>query len=182
MCRKRIRVAWTPVWEGSIKSWATQFLWKNKWRCDYIFDFDDLLQDAYLVFVKINDTYPRVIEPKHFMALFKRAMYNMLHDHSRGTKRKRKVFVDSGFDATQFYADRIIGEPTNAGYASLLVAEAPEELHMALKLVQDPEVPKAMWGEGTDKWVRRSLGFDRKFLDCHRKFAFSKALKMHLAA
>lgn len=141
--RVRPRVAFTPTWEGPIKGYASKVIARNMWRCDRIHSTDDLLQDAYMVFAKIAAKYPKVVEPEHFMALFKRAMFNCFHDHSRYMHRKQEVSVDTPVDATDFYAGRI-GEVTNNGYLNALIAEAPEEVRYALAVFEDPVACSAL--------------------------------------
>ena len=125
------RLDWSPKWEGSIQQWAKSFIQQNLWRCDPINEFNDLLQDAYLIYNKICERYPRVIEARHFMALFQRALWNKFHDQARYMRLKRRVHEDTIKDVSELYADRI-GERTNAGYLSILLADAPKELQVAL--------------------------------------------------
>src|SRR5581483_7732775 len=93
---KRVRtpIVWEAEWEGPIQNWARKFISKNLWRCDPTQDADDLLQEAYLTFHRVKATYPRVIEPAHFMALFKTAMNNQMHDRASAVKRKRETIVE----------------------------------------------------------------------------------------
>lgn len=134
----RQTLRWSPMWEGPTKTWTIQFLKKNKWRCDRVHDQDDLLQDAYLTFLKISRKYPRVMEQAHFMTLYRRALWNEMHDRARYVHRKRTVHLDTSIDATELCALRI-GEMTNEGYLNLLIEQAPEELKLALEcLGQNP--------------------------------------------
>ena len=142
-CRKRERIVWSPVWGKEYEKWATSFLWKNKWRCDPVNDMDDLLQEAYLTFAHVADTYPRVIEPKHFMALFKRAMTNKMHDKScRYNRRRGTVEAPISTDVYEVFAGRI-GEVTNGGYLAALLNEAPEELKLVLAMLADGRLDEA---------------------------------------
>jgi len=131
---ERVRVVWEPVWEGAVKNWASGYINKQQWRCDIIVGHDDLLQDAYLIFLKLCGRYPRVIDPRHFMALFKTSLTNAIHDKSSRATRKGECLVDLGADISDSCAEWA-GELTNAGYLSALLAEAPEELRLALALL-----------------------------------------------
>lgn len=117
---------YSPQWEGPIKGWARSFTIKNKWRCDTILDNEDLMQDAYLVFLKLAKHYPGVREPRHFMALFKTALSNEMHNYAR-TMRGRPDTIDDG-DCVEY---------TNWGYVAALLATAPEELKLALAVYAD---------------------------------------------
>ncbi len=161
----RPRLKWCPQWEGPIRAWAIKFINKNKWRCDSINDFDDLLQDAYLIFIKISDTYPRVIEQPHFMSLFKRAMHNQMHDRARYMQLKHVLHQETASDVSEFYDE---GEETHYGYVSALLEEAPEELREALELlVKNPEKLRetdlSLPRENLNGKLRRILGFGSKF-------------------
>ena len=147
-------MCWSPSWEGPIEGWAVNFIKNNKWRCDRLHDQDDLLQDAYLTYMKLVETYPRVIEPKHFMALFKAAMWNAMHDRARYKRRKRLVHEDTPKDVSEFCEGRI-GELTNYGYINVLLAEAPEELHMALALLEGS--PEKLRGKVNEQGQRENL-------------------------
>lgn len=134
--RMRERIVWSPVWGKQYEGWAANFIRKNIWRCDNINSFQDLMQDAYLVFARVAMTYPRVVEPKNFMALFKMAMANKMHDRSLYKKRKSAAEVCLSSDVSEFFTGRI-GEMTNAGYLGALLNEAPEELRLALNLLAE---------------------------------------------
>ncbi len=163
--RVRVKLIWSPLWDGPVKHWAIKFNRDNQWRRERIHDDSDLLQDAYLVFMKICRRYPRVVEAAHFMALFKTALRNEWHDKSKRDGRKRACGQDLTEALAQLYAGRI-GELTNAGYASLLLAEAPDELKLALALLAEhPESLRAHRHRGQPREnlnmkLRRILSLD----------------------
>lgn len=167
--RERARLAWVPAWEGKTLAWTKKFITANKWRCDHIHTFDDLLQDYWIIFNKISERYPRVVDEKHFMALYVRAVTNQMHDRSLYTKRKREIHQETSEDVSDLYTGRI-GELTNAGYASLLLNEAPEELKIALRLIEHhPRVlrrksPRGTGRENMNMRLRRILGVDFDFV------------------
>lgn len=135
MARQRERIIWSPVWSDEYKNWSSFFNRKNKWRCNRILDEDDLLQEAYLVFHNIKASYPRVVEPKLFMGLFKRAMINKMHDRSCSVRRRKDtVEAPVSLDVYEFFAGRI-GETTNSGYLAAILNEAPEELKLVLAML-----------------------------------------------
>lgn len=134
MSHARERIVWHPTWGKEFEGWSAHFINENLWRCDQVLDFDDLLQEAFITFVKIADTYPRVIEPKNFMALFKRAMINKMHDRSAYKRRKDCTEVKVSLDVSEFFVGRI-GEVTNGGYLATLLNEVPEEMKLALMML-----------------------------------------------
>lgn len=133
-CSKRERIVWSPKW-SEYEGWAAGFLRGNKWRCERINDFDDLMQEAWITFNRVAVAYPRVIEPKHFMTLYKRAMINKMNDRSCRVKRRRDtVEAPISVDVYEVFAGRI-GEVTNSGYATALLNEAPEELKLVMAML-----------------------------------------------
>jgi DNA-directed RNA polymerase specialized sigma24 family protein len=142
--RQRVRLPqrvrpWTPSWEPEIKGWAYNHIAKNKWRLEYINDFEDLLQDAYLVFLKVCDTYPRVVEPAHFMALYKTSLRNFLHDKSREYTRKRDL-IDEEFNEEvvgDTKPDIALGTTHNDGPFLAMIGAASPELKMLLSFIED---------------------------------------------
>jgi hypothetical protein len=118
-----------------------------------------------LLFLKIADHYPRVVEPQHFMALFKTAMNNKMHDHARYMRRKRLIHVETHEDVLEL-GSRRIGEVTNAGYLNAMLAEAPQELKLALVLLEtQPEALREKRGirENLNMKLRRILGVGTDF-------------------
>jgi hypothetical protein len=165
--RTRVKLRFTPEWSPIIKNWAAKFVRDNQWRADSIHGFDDLMQDAYLLFVKVSERYPRVMDPKHFMALYKTTLRNNMHDHARYMQRKRVLHEDTSEDVSDLYADRV-GELTNGGYISSLLSKAPLDLKRALDLLtQNPpclnDAPSKRRRENLNMKIRRVLNSDIKF-------------------
>jgi len=133
---------WGKVYEG----YAANFYRSNIWRCDRLHELSDLIQDAYVIFAKVRDTYPRVIEEKHFMALYKRALTNNMHDKASYRRRKDAVEVYLSSDVSEFFAGRI-GGVDNSGYLAALLDEIPQDLRRALDLLAmglppEPSTPR----------------------------------------
>jgi hypothetical protein len=159
--RMRALLAWSPCWEGPTEEWAKRFLWKNRWRCDRIHDTDDLLQDAYLTFLRVANRYPRVMGQGPFMALFRTAMTNEMHDRARYMRRKREQHQDTSVDAGEITGR--IGDLANEGYLSLLIETAPQELQLALLcIIQNPPELACLPNrhENLNMRLRRVLGYD----------------------
>lgn len=163
MDRIRARLAWQPCWEGPTKAWALGFISRNTWRCDRIHDVDDLLQDAYLTYLKVAARYPRVRGQAHFMTLFRRAVHNEMHDRARYMKRKRELNEDTSVDACELPGR--IGEVSNDGYIAVLLEQAPENLRAALICIAQnpPSLYQATeYRENLNMRLRRVLGYDHK--------------------
>ena len=115
------------------------------------------------MFRHLAETYPRIIDPKHFMALFKRAVINKINDKScRYSRRKGTVEAPISTDVYEIFAGRI-GEVTNGGYLAALLNEAPEELKLVMamaargELDEEPKRGKAP-GENLSMRACRLLG------------------------
>lgn len=72
-----------PCWEGSIEKLARIWAHENAWRTLPELDEEDLLQEAFLVFQKVDEKYPEVKDPPHFIRLFKTALWRRGHDLAR---------------------------------------------------------------------------------------------------
>lgn len=158
--RVRVRLSWVPKWEY-VEGWTKKFISQNQWRCDHVNDFDDLLQDAYLTFVKIAERYPRVVHPPHFLALYRRALANKFHDMSRARRRLRDAFSDVPAEAALEHLD------TPDSYLEAIIAEAPEATKLALRLIATKpdlfrEEPAAL-RENLNMKLRRILGVGEEF-------------------
>lgn len=129
---------WQPEWNSAFCGWATNFIRKNKWRCDSAIDFEDLLQDAYLTFRRVKASYPRVTEPKHFMALFKTAMRNEMFDRARYRQEKQSAILEMDSEAFDYLSERIEGE-SNAGPLLALLDELPSEAKLVLAELHNDE-------------------------------------------
>lgn len=167
--RYRTKLDFTPTWDKKFSGWAANFIRKNQWRCDGIHEFDDLMQDAYLCFLKVCERYPRVVNPRQFMTLFQTTLRNKLHDHARYMKRKREAYDVVPIDVSECVTQP--GESTNSGYVSALLARAPITVKRAIDLVvQEPEAleevpppPFKGYRENLNTRVARILRVDQSF-------------------
>lgn len=129
--RKRATINWRPEWTPKIERWTTYHINQNLWRFDRIDGFDDLLQQARILFWELSLKYPAVNEPNHFFALYKTSLLRRFTDKARARSRSvidRDVSVDGspeGFESRVGYA-------INAGQINLLLEEMPDELKTVL--------------------------------------------------
>ncbi len=134
--RVRLHIVWRAEWDGVFEGWTAKFIRRNKWRCDSIDEFDDLMQDAKVIFSRLRHKYPKVVEPKHFMSLYQISIRNYFHDKSRYVRRKRAAgIVDATYEdasRTVSYFDRRMSDLTNPGYMKALIEEMPDELKLVL--------------------------------------------------
>lgn len=172
--RERAKLSWLPLWDWppahskdySPCRWAGKFIKYNRWRCDRIYSEQDLMQEAYLVFMRIAEKYPRVTSAEGFMKLYKRSLTNWFHDRAAYMQRKNKQHVYLNIDPTELLSQ--IGECHPNGI-NILLSEAPDELRLALGLLtEQPELIKAAGNpdgnrENLNMKLRRILGLSEKF-------------------
>ena len=172
--RARAALCWEPKWNDTPRQWAAKFIRRNQWRCDRIYEFDDLMQEAYLIFLKITQKYPRVIEPHHFMGLYKMAVANWFHDRAAYMQRKNTQHVDLAVDPMELCLGQT-GELRHAGELAILLSEAPHELRLALSLLTDN--PAALKASHKPKELRENLNMKlRRILGLSENFDLKAAL------
>ena len=162
MKRVREELGWTPVWEGDIQNYAKSYISKNAWKVDEVNSFDDLLQDAYLVFHKVKTAYPRVVEAPHFMALFKTALANSMIDKARYRQRKLEIMATQDADISeamngQLPLAEVVGEYSNDGHIRIVLEELPEEIKLILSVFSDEEKLKLLRQKTRRSPVRETL-------------------------
>ena len=143
LAKHRVRLSnrvqiWKPRWEPEIRGWSFNYIQKNKWRYEHTNDIEDLMQDAYLMFLRVSDSYPRVVDAPHFMALFKTSLRNMLADKAREYERKLHL-IDEGvvFDPLSQEELTTTGLTFSEGPLAALINAGPPELKMFFKFIQD---------------------------------------------
>ena len=157
--RVRVHLECEPIWEGPIKNWAASFIRREVWRCDRLHGQDDLLQEAHLLFWKLTERYPRVLEPAKFMGLFKKCLTNLLNDKSSYISRRKNAYTVLPEDVSA-YCYNMTGETTNTGYLSALLSEAPQELKLAIAITLNEELQPP---ENLNMKLRRILGLADTF-------------------
>src|SRR5690606_11351497 len=159
---KRVEI-WRPRWEPEIKFWSLAYIRKNKWRYEYTHDVDDLIQDAYVVFMKVAEAYPRCVQPGHFMALYKTSLRNMLWDKSREYERKLHLIdehMEVDFAQT---GDCDTPDPlSNLGEVAALIASGPPEIRMFMSFIQNDENLLKLREPQRSKRGEPRLNFDQR--------------------
>lgn len=136
---KRERLSFRPEFDPVISGWAVNHLRTNYWRVAGHYEFEDMIQEAWLVFATCRDSYPHVNEARHFTSLFKTAFRNRIHDLSYGCSNEKGVVADEGDDGLCYeeVLANIVGNTPNAGFATVLLNEIPKELKTLLNAMCD---------------------------------------------
>jgi DNA-directed RNA polymerase specialized sigma24 family protein len=127
----------TPVYDGPIAGYVVNFIRKNQWRTARTHEFDDLKQEAYIVFMRVAEKYPDMDTPQHFMALFKMAWTNHFTDlANKHTNQSFQVQmpVYRGEDGEEAMEMDMAGDLNNDGELAVLLNEAPSEVVAVLNL------------------------------------------------
>ncbi len=134
--RKRVVPTWHPAWEGSIKRWTAHQIRLNKWRFDKADEFEDLMQEAFMVFMKVERAYPVLNNASHFFALYKTALHRHFHDKTR--KLQKQITTDSLEEVSDLPA--LYTNTPNLGHLSIILEEMPDELKTVLQALTSGRV------------------------------------------
>ncbi len=136
---KRQRLDFVPQFDGAISGWAVNYIKRNYWRVASRHEFEDLIQEAWIIFDKVRDNYPHVNNAPQFFCLFRTAFTNHIHDLAINSTSERNLVVDISEEDLS-YEDilaNIMGDCPNAGFANVLFKQAPRELKLLLRSMFD---------------------------------------------
>ena len=141
----RSTLKFEPEFDGPIAGWAVNYIKKNLWRFTPFLDFDDLYQEAYIKFQYVADKYPEVVEPKHFMSLFKISLINHFHSLSwKRTNTQQMLLYESDTDGVYEEMIASMVDPSSEAdiIFNVLVNEAPKEIQELLKVILNETIKK----------------------------------------
>lgn len=168
--RVRNQFDFTPQWDGPISGWVANFAGRNHWRVREVCpEYDDLVQECFIKFLHMCDTYPGVMEPAHFMALYKTAVNNMVNTMSMKATAHRDFWVDIDPDGRaaqdgapltwEDVASRLLPAEMHGGDFAVLLAEAPYEVQLLVSAFFDDNLIEELRGarlrDTEDRFARR---------------------------
>lgn len=121
------------------KGWLVRYALANHWRVEEFYDVEDLIQDGWLCYLRVQQKYAGIREPKHIMALFKTTYINHLHDLSN-KQRKLLALINSQADydiAVETFEMRA----PDLGSAYFVPEKAPWYVHAFLRLLCSSDGP-----------------------------------------
>ena len=145
--------------DAGVRGWTFNTIKQNYWRVAHYYEFEDLVQDSFIVWKRIVDRYPDVTDAKHRMALYKTAFRNHIHDLSK----KRTAYVsaclleaDSDTPLAALREDADGSQDPNVG---LLFAQLPGKLQTLLKRLCDERrrYPNRLRLDGTRETINERL-------------------------
>lgn len=128
MARERKLPAWQqPAWTPQLERWTAKQIRLNQWKFDAADDFEDIMQEAKLLFFTLSKTYPIASKDAHLATIYRTSFSRKLIDRAR--QRKYRITVDE--TPVEEMADSLHGLP-NYGPLSMLLEEMPDELKLVL--------------------------------------------------
>ena len=84
---KIIDKGFIPKWEGFVSSYSKSMVLKEYWRFkNSCYAVDDLMQEAYIVFLKCTQRYT-ISNTQHLLGIYKVMLHNFLFDLNRKTNK-----------------------------------------------------------------------------------------------
>lgn len=146
---------YSPEFTGRIEGWVVNFLTKNYWRVSRSTPRSDVMQEAYVVFLRVKRKYPNVDAP-YFMSLFKTAWTNHFTDMANADTEQR-MFTEMPRSRSEDgdYELEPMGDVDNDGQLATMLRQAPAEVTQVLTLLLNApqellDVALSSWN-GADK-------------------------------
>lgn len=133
---------------GPVKGFAVNYLKRNYWRVQGFIEYDDLMQEAEFINLKIVRKY-HIENAAHHMALFKSSFVNYVNGLSNKRTQRGAHEVDLSDEIAEEYAqDGPVSY--NDGYLFCLIEQAPAEVRAVLSLLS--AAPRELIEEITKSW------------------------------
>lgn len=145
-------MSYSPEYQGPIAGYVINHMNKHYWKVAATMPRDDLLQEAYVVFLRCKRKYPSLDTPQHFMALFKTAWNHQFLDFANEDTASRclvempRVKTAEG-DTMEF---ELQGDGDNDGALAIAIDQAPSEVKAVLQLFLN--APAELLEIATDSW------------------------------
>lgn len=151
------KAAYTPQFKGPIEGYVVNFINRNLWRVASSMEFEDLMQEAHVVYLKLCQRYKNVDAP-HFMALFKTSWNRRFTDLSHIDTHCRAQIGDSDLAPNETrFLDSLPGDLCHDGMLLTAIRQAPSEVQSVLYLFMN--APTEILDLASKAW--RSNGHNR---------------------
>ena len=111
---KRVQI-YFPKFEGAVEGYVKNFLKKNLWRVAATMEFEDAMQEAYLLFLILKEKYGPTDTPQHFMGLYKSSWARRFNDLSTVDFRHRDKLVELTEEEEAYRKEHVIGDADTSG-------------------------------------------------------------------
>lgn len=151
---------YSPEWKGPIEGWTVNHVSANMWKVERTQQRADVMQEAYLVFMKVSARYPELDDPRHFMALYKTSWQRHFTDLANADTADRVTSsISRAGPAEDGECDRdrdFVGATDNDGQLSVMLRQAPAEVRMVINLFLS--APQEILDLALAGWVRKRDG------------------------
>lgn len=164
--RKRIFSSrkYSPQWNGPIEGYVVNFMKRNQWRVQSHMEYEDCIQEAYYIFLRLKHKYGRLDTPQHFMALYKTTLTNEFNDLVAKSVKYRVEVLENKLDGYyDMLIDTVAGDSNNDGELSIMMEQAPGEIKLVLQLMLTAPVEVLEMFAGS--WKQR--GKTKEFGNAH---------------
>lgn len=173
-----------PEWSSALEGYTVRILRRNLWRYERIMSFDDAYQEAFVKFLELQEKYRgQANSARHFMALYKTSLANLVTDFSKQSRRFRRqvCFTELGQVVGQdgesvSYDELLQGDADTDALFEMSLDDAPEHVRQVLMLIINsrPDMLMAIsdsWfeqgkrKEGGNQFLCRLLGYNHREVD-----------------
>lgn len=135
----RERLNFDPEFNGKIAGWTTNYIHRNFWKFCSNYEFEDLVQEAYIKFLQCRDRYVSVREPAHFMSLYQTSIRNHFSDLAKKIRDGRQcvVYENEIGDGYTVALATLAGHLDNEGPRNILIRQAPKEVRRLISSMLD---------------------------------------------
>jgi hypothetical protein len=164
-------VPYSPEFKGAIEGWTVNHVSKNMWKVARTQQRDDVMQEAYEVFMRVARRYPDLDDPRHFMALYKTSWLRHFTDLANADTADRVTVGMSSLRPSRDGGEDeegerdFVGATDNDGALAVLIRQAPKEVKQVINLFLNApqeilEMALAGWSDRRD--ARYATGGSRR--------------------
>lgn len=155
-------VQFKPKFEGEIAGYVANWVKNNHWKVSQqLPERADVEQEAYCVFLKIEQMYDTIDNPRWFMAMFKKSFNDRMVDCSRKQIRHREHFIESDSLSSNkdddsgalSLTDMLVGDLGTDADVERLVEQADGEVREVLNTVLN--MPSEVFSMVENAWTSR---------------------------
>lgn len=117
--------------DDGARGWLFRTARDQFWRVAVWYDLDDLVQDGYFTYYRVQKFYPDVVDRPHIMRLFQISYMNHIHTLAKLARRTNATEVPAA-EVDPFILETITEDELATLYT--LMAQAPQAVQAALRL------------------------------------------------
>lgn len=150
---------WKPKFQGAVEGYVVNWIKKNHWKVNQqLPEFEDVKQEAYFIFLTVEQKYPLIDNDAWFMDMFKKTFGCRMIDCSRKQIRHKKHFTEtdvllSDGEESLSLTDMMVGDLETEALSERLVEQADGEVQEVLRTVMN--MPTEVFAMVENAWVSR---------------------------